>query len=147
MENRPRKQLEETERLFREEVTSGGKLLADMEADSYHRREWEPVLGQIHYSFGLLLAEDTDRLEEAAEQLSQAVRLVPYDERVTLNVSDDGQGFDPETVDLEQRLGLRGMRERAEMVGGTLAVESGVGKGTTVTLEIALSDQHEPSVS
>ncbi len=65
-----------------------------------------------------------------------ALRLEETGDHIVLTVSDDGQGFDPATVDLEQRLGLRGMRERAEMVGGTLAVESSVGKGTTVRLII-----------
>lgn len=86
--------------------------------------------------------------QEALENVSRhaaakraVLRLTADDDRITLTVSDDGQGFNPEMVDLEQRLGLRGMRERAEMVGGTLAVESGVGEGTTVTLGITFSAQ------
>jgi NarL family two-component system sensor histidine kinase LiaS len=48
----------------------------------------------------------------------------------TLSILDDGQGFD---VDGEQRgLGLRSMRERAELAGGVLSVESTVGAGTHV---------------
>jgi signal transduction histidine kinase len=103
-----------------------------------------PAVEQCLYRVAQESLENVSR-HAAAEHV--VLRLAVDDERVTLTVSDDGQGFDPETVDLEQRLGLRGMRERAEMVGGTLAVETGVGKGTTVTLEIALRDQHEPSVS
>jgi signal transduction histidine kinase len=56
--------------------------------------------------------------------------------RLTLTVADDGAGFDPAAFDNGYHLGLRGMRERAEMVGGTLDVESVPGQGTTVRLTV-----------
>ncbi len=47
----------------------------------------------------------------------------------TLEIADDGTGFDP----LEARgYGLRGMRARVEQVGGTLEIASGVGTGTSI---------------
>jgi PAS domain S-box-containing protein len=56
---------------------------------------------------------------------------------VTVEVRDDGCGFDPSLVrDLDEGLGLSGMRERASMVGGTLFVESEPGCGTTVRASI-----------
>ncbi len=56
--------------------------------------------------------------------------------RVVAIVEDDGAGFDPDAAVQNGRLGLFGMRERAEMLGGTLAVESVPGAGTTVFVEI-----------
>ncbi len=53
---------------------------------------------------------------------------------LTLQVSDDGCGFDVNGVDAGQRFGLRGMQERAEMVGGRLEVTSQPAGGTTVRL-------------
>ncbi len=50
--------------------------------------------------------------------------------RIELTIEDNGAGFDPETI--KQGLGLTSMRERAELSGGTFAVESTVGKGTTI---------------
>lgn len=55
----------------------------------------------------------------------------------TLTVADNGQGFDPSGVDADLHFGLRGMRERAEMLGGLLRIESGPGLGTTVRLSIS----------
>jgi signal transduction histidine kinase len=49
-------------------------------------------------------------------------------------VVDDGAGFDPEKIDKEDKLGLQGMRERVEMLGGKLDIQSAVGKGTTIRL-------------
>lgn len=54
---------------------------------------------------------------------------------VTLVVEDDGLGFDP-GAEHAGRLGLVGMRERAELAGGELDVRSEPGLGTTVSLVI-----------
>jgi signal transduction histidine kinase len=56
----------------------------------------------------------------------------------TLEVRDDGCGFDPEAVQRRRpgtplaRFGLHGMRDRAQLLGGTFAVESAPGQGTTI---------------
>jgi PAS domain S-box-containing protein len=67
---------------------------------------------------------------------AQAVRvLLDFREGETrLEVSDDGGGFEPERADRGGGLGLRGMRERAQTIGGTLRVESCPGKGTKVSI-------------
>src|ERR687895_30862 len=65
------------------------------------------------------------------------VQLVATPERVRLVVEDDGRGFGTSDVP-EDRHGLVGMRERAEMLGGTLEVRSDAGTRieATVPLEI-----------
>jgi PAS domain S-box-containing protein len=61
------------------------------------------------------------------------------DKKARITVSDDGKGFKlPEKVgDLARngKLGLTGMQERAQLVGGTLTVKSAPGQGTTITVE------------
>jgi signal transduction histidine kinase len=65
-----------------------------------------------------------------------AVKLFREGSCLTLTVHDDGQGFDPSDVDTEHHLGIRGMQERAEMVGGNLEIESEPGQSTTVRLTV-----------
>ena len=57
--------------------------------------------------------------------------------RLRALVEDNGIGFDP-TEPTEGHLGLQGMSERAEIVGGTVSVASVPGSGTTIVLEIPL---------
>jgi signal transduction histidine kinase len=61
------------------------------------------------------------------------------DGRTKITVSDNGKGFQiPEKMgDLAKhgKLGLAGMQERAQLVGGTLTVQSKPGQGTTITVE------------
>jgi signal transduction histidine kinase len=52
----------------------------------------------------------------------------------TVRVRDDGRGFDPEVALRAGRSrGLVGMRERAELLGGELRIESTPGEGAIVT--------------
>jgi len=58
---------------------------------------------------------------------------------VRLVIADDGKGFDPGRVPAptrEGRLGLYGMHERAELLGGTLTIKTAPGQGTRVEVEI-----------
>jgi signal transduction histidine kinase len=61
-------------------------------------------------------------------------------EQIHLGIWDDGCGFDlHEGLQKEKHVGLKSMRERAELVGGKLWVESQPGRGTAVHLTLPLS--------
>ena len=55
---------------------------------------------------------------------------------VALTISDDGDGFDPLADRQPRQQGLRGMRERMELLGGTLRVDSSPGHGTSVCAHV-----------
>ncbi len=77
----------------------------------------------------------TQALNNAARHAGPGTRRVHYDwshRACTVRVEDDGIGFDPERT--REGLGLRGMRERAQVLGGRLAVKSRAGAGTVVEL-------------
>ncbi len=61
---------------------------------------------------------------------------------VRMVVEDNGRGFDPESVrqaaGRRGGLGLYGMQERTAILGGTFTIESAVGRGTTIYVEIPL---------
>jgi signal transduction histidine kinase len=63
------------------------------------------------------------------------VSLYRSDNRLHLSVSDDGRGFAPSQAE-GKGLGLSTMRERAAILGGTMEIRGGEGKGTTVTVEV-----------
>ncbi len=67
------------------------------------------------------------------------VRLEVTPAQVALTVRDAGIGFDPAARD-DQRLGLLGMRERAELLGGTFLLTAEPGKGTEVRVAMPLHE-------
>ncbi len=74
-----------------------------------------------------------------ASQVEVSIQKLP--DCVCMKIKDDGKSFDVERAlhpNGGKRLGLLGMRERLEMVGGKFAVESAPGKGTTIQAQIPL---------
>ena len=71
------------------------------------------------------------RVDVLAEHRGEWVRLM---------VEDDGVGFDPDGAWPEDSIGLVGMKERAEALGGSLTIESVAGRGTTVVVEVPSAD-------
>jgi nitrate/nitrite-specific signal transduction histidine kinase len=69
------------------------------------------------------------------------VRFWREDEDLLMAIEDDGAGFDPGAapVDARRHYGLATMRERAESVGGALALRSAAGMGTQVVVRLPLS--------
>ena len=74
-----------------------------------------------------------------ANHVSVAVRRVAN--RLLLRVHDNGRGVAPEKALAPSSFGLLGMRERALLLGGDLAIQSALRKGTTVTAEIPLANR------
>lgn len=94
----------------------------------------------------------------AAESMRNAIRHaqprrieveIRYDERqLRLRIRDDGAGIDPAILESEHKAGhwgLRGMRERAKLVGGNLELWSQVGTGTEVELNIPAESAYSRS--
>lgn len=70
--------------------------------------------------------------------------LASHDEAVTIEIRDDGRGMSLERIG-PQSLGLLGMRERAEMLGGTVNIHSTPGKGTVLTATLPLTSRNVKS--
>jgi signal transduction histidine kinase len=60
-------------------------------------------------------------------------------------IEDNGVGFDTDAAGQSSRLGLLGMRERAEMLSGNLMIESTVGAGTTIYVEVPYAHSNTDS--
>lgn len=71
-----------------------------------------------------------------AQASNVGILLEKTENRVKVFVEDNGIGFNPDQSGDRIRLGLVGMRERAEMFGGTLTIESSPGTGTSIIVEV-----------
>jgi signal transduction histidine kinase len=69
---------------------------------------------------------------------AQHVRLVVKNSELELQVRDNGPGFDAVATVPEGHLGLAGMRERVEILGGSFDLQSSPGSGTTVLVQLPL---------
>jgi signal transduction histidine kinase len=88
--------------------------------------------------------------QEALENIvrhadAQLVEIHLFQENNTLlfSIEDNGLGFDSRNVNVAEKLGIRGMRERAALVNGDLSILSGDNHGTTIRGSIPLYGDSE----
>ena len=98
-----------------------------------HERRLEPYLE-------VMLFRAIQELLGNAARHSQATLLKLIldlgDDRIRVSVDDNGKGFDPDTIQQENNLGLKLIRERTEMLGGTFEIDSAVGKGARILFAV-----------
>ncbi len=85
-----------------------------------------------------IVKEALNNVVEHAHARGIVMAVAPHELGVLVTIEDNGDGFDPVDA-LEpsaEHLGLRVMRERAQMAGGWLRAESAVGSGTTIAFWI-----------
>jgi signal transduction histidine kinase len=89
-----------------------------------------------------VVQEGLSNVRKHASARSAEVRLACDSGHLVITVRDNGVGFNPWTWpgDQQAHFGLQTMRERAEMVGAHLSIESEPGRGTTVTVRLKLSE-------
>ena len=96
---------------------------------------WD-VSPEIQAQLIRIVQEALSNIRKHAHAQQVAVSVHEWQDDLIVEVSDDGQGFLAEDVPEVTRYGLRGMRERAELIGADFQIISQPRKGTTVRLQL-----------
>ena len=83
-----------------------------------------------------IMQECLHNIAKHSRAVSACVGLAVDDERICLNVQDTGIGFDPSKERHEHGLGMASIRERVEMLGGSVSFEGEIGRGMTVNVKL-----------
>ena len=94
-----------------------------------------------------VIQEALTNVRKHADATSAVVRLSSDRDGTILSIEDDGRGFDlgSTLLDREGGFGLHTMRERMELVGGTLEIESARGRGTRVIARLPAATLARPA--
>jgi two-component system, NarL family, sensor histidine kinase YdfH len=85
-----------------------------------------------------IVSEVLTNVANHAQATAVTLRLVQAAENLHLTISDDGRGFDPDAVPAQGHYGLRGLRERARLLNGTVTIAAAPGQGTTIRIGLPL---------
>lgn len=118
--------------------------------------EREPAIGKIHFKHDVRFDRLTPLLESAIYRITQEAlnNVIKHsgakevfieltqeaDDQIRLSVRDRGRGFDPESI-TEKSYGLRGVRERAHILGGEAQIITAPGKGTEVLVTLPIHER------
>lgn len=97
-----------------------------------------PVASPVKIAVFRIAQEALTNVVKHAQAKTAQVTLTYAEKYVKVRVSDDGKGFDLDTASTGKRVswGLKGMEERASLLGGKFEVQSRPGQGTTVEVSI-----------
>jgi signal transduction histidine kinase len=114
-----------------EEMSAGRRLSAEMETALFR-----------------VVQEVINNIARHAMARNVAISFQFKDETVVIDITDDGIGFDMVEAtlspDTQRGLGLMGMLERIELIGGQMEIDTAPGYGTKIHIEVPLA-QEEPA--
>lgn len=94
---------------------------------------------EINHQILSIVREALNNVEKHARARSALIQLVWEENTLTVEIEDDGVGFDPESVATTGHLGLSVMCQRARAIDGKVTVTSAPGRGTNVLLWLPIS--------
>ncbi len=104
----------------------------------FNNRVSDPI---IHPDLALalfrILQESLNNILKHAMATQVTVQLTTIADKLVMEVSDNGIGFDVNKKGRPDSYGLIGMKERIKLLGGKLNISSNVGEGTTIRVEIS----------
>ncbi len=100
--------------------------------------------GRLSRETGIVLyricQEGLNNIAKHSKAKHVSIRLTRLSAQVILTIQDDGVGFEPKSYG-HRGIGLLGMRERAASRGGRLSINSPKGQGTTIRVELPVSEE------
>ncbi len=113
----------------------------DMEVDVHSKMGSDELAEGVKVCVYRIVQEALTNAERHSGSKHATVSVEHRDGKVRVQIVDDGNGFPADRV---RGMGILGMEERAKRLGGSLAIQSAPGKGTTVLAEIPV-ERAEPN--
>ncbi len=119
-----------------QDMTARGDTTVAVAAHGFVADRLPPEIETVVYR---VVQEALTNITRHARAATASITVIVAEGRVRVLVEDDGVGFEANAVPRRGHLGLTGMVERADLVGGTVELSSTPGSGTTLLLELPLA--------
>jgi|GEM_PF-7072639 len=126
-----------------ESYISEFELATDIKVKVSFQFENHEIPSVISTNVYRVLQEALNNVYKHAEAPRVTVQIRTEGDKLLLKVQDRGKGFDPDSSRTNNTLGIIGMKERAQLLGGTLTVVSSRGRGTDISLTVPLKQSSE----
>lgn len=118
-------------------------IIVQFEASGFERR----LRPELETALFRVAQEAITNIAKHAGAETVLIQCLERDDGVAIEIEDDGKGFVPASLPppaaRERGLGLMGMRERVELFGGTIEVDSAPGQGTRVSVSVPLREDDD----
>jgi signal transduction histidine kinase len=117
---------------------------SDMEVEVHSQNVSEDLGDETKVTVYRLVQEALNNAATHASARNAKVTVAQVSDKITIEITDDGHGFDPRR---QRGMGILGMEERVRRLGGTLTIESAPGKGAAVKAELPLHHADSPQAA
>jgi len=98
--------------------------------------EMDDFPSEFEHVFYRIAQETLENISRHANANTLIVKITQTEEDVSMSIADDGCGFDTDLTMSNNHLGLKGIKERAELIGADLKIESQLETGTKVYVKL-----------
>ena len=85
-----------------------------------------------------IIQELLNNIIKYAEAKEVLIQLTKNEDQLSITIEDDGKGFDISTIKNKDGIGLHSMQNRIELLGGKMDIDSAIGKGTSINIELPI---------
>jgi signal transduction histidine kinase len=117
---------------------------SDMEVEVHSQNVSEDLGDETKVTVYRLVQEALNNAATHASARNAKVTVAQVSDKITIEITDDGHGFDPKR---QRGMGILGMEERVRRLGGTFTIESAPGKGAKVKAELPLHHADSPQAA
>jgi two-component system nitrate/nitrite sensor histidine kinase NarX len=112
---------------------------SDLEVILEESQEFSDFAPEVQAQLIRIVQEALSNIRKHAHAKNVWISLFQEDNDLVLEIRDDGCGFEPEDIPSASRYGLRGMRERSELIGADFQIISRLHEGTIVRIRVPLA--------
>lgn len=114
------------------EVNAAGEVNFEF----YHNLKFKDLSVTLGMHLYRITQEAINNIMKYAEAKNVSIQLMIYHDLISWTIEDDGKGFDVDSLDKESQFGLESMRHRTKLMSGNFNIDSHIGKGTNISIEI-----------
>ncbi len=85
-----------------------------------------------------IIQELLNNIIKYADAKEVLLQITKNDHQLTITIEDDGKGFDIATIKNKDGIGLHSMQNRIELLGGKMDIDTAIGKGTSINIELPI---------
>ena len=85
-----------------------------------------------------IIQELLNNIIKYAEAEEVLIQLTKNEHQLSITMEDDGKGFDISIIKNKDGIGLHSMQNRIELLGGKMDIDSAIGKGTSINIELPI---------
>jgi two-component system nitrate/nitrite sensor histidine kinase NarX len=121
------------------QVTHDFEITSGLKVDLNFPSSVPEVKPELQAQILRVVQEALSNVRKHANAQTVQISLSVWNRQLSIEISDDGVGFDAEDVPGISRHGLQGMRERAELIGADFQIISQAGQGTCIRVQIPVT--------